>query len=52
MEMSAIAIVGELREALKTLSNDTLVIQARDGEGNGFLPLMVLAQISTSRKKI
>ncbi len=32
--------VGELREALKNLSDETLVVQARDEEGNGFLPLM------------
>ncbi len=34
------ATVGELREALKNLLDDTLVVQARDEEGNGFLPLM------------
>ena len=43
MKMSAISNVGELREALKNLPNDTLVMQARDEEGNGFLPLMRVA---------
>lgn len=32
--------VGELREALKNLPDETIVIQACDEEGNGFLPLM------------
>lgn len=32
--------VGELREALQNLPDETLVVQARDSEGNGFLPLM------------
>jgi len=34
------ANVGELRKALKGLPSDMLVIQSRDEEGNGFLPLM------------
>lgn len=34
------ANVGELREALKDLPPHMLVIQSRDEEGNGFLPLM------------
>ena len=32
--------VGELREALKDLPPDTLIVQARDHEGNGYLPVM------------
>ncbi len=40
MKMFAAATVGDLREALKNLPDDTLVMQARDEEGNGFLPLM------------
>ncbi len=40
MKMIAAANVGDLREALKNLPDDTLVMQARDEEGNGFLPLM------------
>lgn len=31
--------VGELIEALKALPPETLVVQSRDEEGNGFLPL-------------
>ena len=34
------ATVGELQEALKDLPPDTLIVQARDHEGNGYLPVM------------
>ena len=34
------ATVGELQEALKDLPLDTLIVQARDHEGNGYLPVM------------
>jgi hypothetical protein len=32
--------VGELQEALKDLPPDTRIVQARDHEGNGYLPVM------------
>lgn len=34
------ATVGELREALKNLPAETIVIQSCDAEDNSFLPLM------------
>lgn len=33
---------GELGEVLKDFLPDMLVVQARDKEGNGFLPLMMV----------
>ena len=39
-EIRFAATVGELREALKDLPPDTLIVQARDHEGNGYLPVM------------
>ncbi len=35
-----VATVGELQEALKDLPPDTRLVQARDHEGNGYLPVM------------
>lgn len=35
-----VSTVGELQEALKDLPPDTLIVQARDHEGNGYLPVM------------
>lgn len=31
--------VGELREVLKDLPDDTLVVMSKDGEGNSYSPL-------------